>query len=86
MRNFNLIIIFLCSIILFINLYFLFGESSVGVGFMWLYLLYPTVIICGFFLALTLFVGIVGKELLKPLTLINIVIICLTGTAPFWVT
>tara|TARA_R110000751_G_scaffold177128_1_gene283436 strand:+ start:1397 stop:1573 length:177 start_codon:yes stop_codon:yes gene_type:complete len=56
-----------------------------GAGILWMYLFYPTVIICGFLLALTIFIGIVGKELLKPYTILNIVVICLTGTSPFWI-
>ncbi len=85
MRKFNFTIIIICLIILFINIFFFTGESGMGIGILWMYTFYPTVIICGFLLALTLFIGIVGKELFKPYTILNIVIICLTGTSPFWI-
>ncbi len=61
-------------------------DSSYGKALLWIYFSIPTAIICGVLLIATVFLGIASKELFKIFTLINIIIICLAGTSPLWIT
>lgn len=86
MKYYNLLSITICIIILAI-IFFTFQdfEPSMGKAILFGVFMYSIFAICTLMFLITLIIAISRKKLLDTYTLLNIVILTITGTSPFWI-
>ncbi len=86
MKIYNLSSIIICIIILVIT-FFTFNdvEPSIGKATLFGVFMYSIFAICGIMFIVTLIIAIIKKKLLDIYTLLNLVVISVTSTSPFWI-
>lgn len=85
MKSYNIWSISICLLIIIVTfLTFNDTEPSMGKAILFIYFMYPIFGISIIMLIITLIIAITGKKLFDGLTILNIGVICLTGTSPLW--
>ena len=85
MRSYNLLSITVCLLILVVTfITFQNVEPSYGSAILAGSFMYSIFAICALMLIITFLLGIARRTLFNIYTVLNIMIICLTGTSPFW--
>lgn len=86
MKSYNLSCITICLLILVITfLTFQDVEPSIGKATLFGVFMYSIFAICGIMFIITLIIAIIEKKLLDIYTLLNLVVISITSTSPFWI-